>query len=30
LLRMVSEDRYCVDILTQINAVRVASHKIEE
>lgn len=30
LLRMVEEDRYCVDILTQINAVRVALQKVEE
>lgn len=29
LLRMVGEDRYCVDILTQINAVRAALHKVE-
>ena len=29
LLRMVEEDRYCVDILTQINAVRAALHKVE-
>ena len=27
--RMVEEDRYCVDILTQINAVRAALHKVE-
>ena len=30
LLRMVEGDRYCVDILTQINAVRAALHKVEE
>jgi DNA-binding FrmR family transcriptional regulator len=30
LLRMVENDRYCVDILTQINAVRAALHKVEE
>jgi DNA-binding FrmR family transcriptional regulator len=30
LLRMVEGDRYCVDILTQINAVRSALHKVEE
>ena len=30
LLRMVTEDRYCVDVLTQINAVRAALHKVEE
>ena len=27
---MVDEDRYCVDVLTQINAVRAALHKVEE
>jgi len=30
LSRMVDDDRYCVDILTQINAVRAALHKVEE
>ena len=30
LIRMVDDDRYCVDILTQINAVRAALHKVEE
>jgi DNA-binding FrmR family transcriptional regulator len=30
LLRMIDDDRYCVDILTQINAVRAALHKVEE
>jgi DNA-binding FrmR family transcriptional regulator len=30
LVRMVEEDRYCVDVLTQINAVRAALHKVEE
>jgi CsoR family transcriptional regulator, copper-sensing transcriptional repressor len=30
LLRMVEDDRYCVDILTQIDAVRSALHKVEE
>jgi DNA-binding FrmR family transcriptional regulator len=30
LLRMVEHDRYCVDILTQISAVRAALHKVEE
>jgi DNA-binding FrmR family transcriptional regulator len=30
LTRMVEEDRYCVDILTQIHAVRAALHKVEE
>ena len=29
LLRMVEVDRYCVDLLTQINAVRAALHKVE-
>ena len=29
-LRMIEEDRYCVDVLTQINAVRAALHKVEE
>lgn len=28
--RMVAQDRYCVDLLTQINAVRAALHKVEE
>ena len=28
--RMVGEDRYCVEVLTQINAVRAALHKVEE
>jgi DNA-binding FrmR family transcriptional regulator len=30
LTRMIGEDRYCVDILTQIHAVRAALHKVEE
>ena len=30
LQRMVAEDRYCVDMLTQISAVRAALHKVEE
>ena len=30
LLRMVEGDRYCVDVLTQINAVRAALHRVEE
>lgn len=30
LLRMVENDRYCVDVLTQIAAVRAALHKAEE
>lgn len=29
LLRMVEQDRYCVDVLTQIDAVRAALHKVE-
>ena len=29
LLRMVEDDRYCVEVLTQINAVRAALHKVE-
>jgi len=29
-LRMVERDRYCVDVLTQIAAVRAALHKVEE
>lgn len=28
--RMVDEDRYCIDIVTQIGAVRAALRKIEE
>jgi DNA-binding FrmR family transcriptional regulator len=28
-LRMVEEDRYCVDLLTQISAIRAALHKVE-
>jgi len=27
---MVEEERYCVDMLTQISAVRAALHKVEE
>lgn len=27
---MIDEDRYCVDVLTQINAVRAALHKVEQ
>lgn len=27
--RMVEDDRYCIDILTQISAVRAALHKVE-
>jgi len=30
LRRMVAQDRYCVDLLIQINAVRAALHKVEE
>ena len=30
LIRMIESDRYCVDVLTQINAVRAALHKVEE
>lgn len=26
---MVEGDRYCIDVLTQINAVRAALHKVE-
>ncbi len=29
-LRMIEEDRYCIDVLTQIAAVRAALHKVEE
>jgi DNA-binding FrmR family transcriptional regulator len=29
-LRMVEQDRYCVDILTQTGAIRAALHKVEE
>ena len=29
LLRMVEQERYCVDVLTQISAVRAALHKVE-
>lgn len=29
LLRMVEDDRYCIDVLTQINAVRAALHRVE-
>jgi DNA-binding FrmR family transcriptional regulator len=28
--RMVSEDRYCIDIITQISAARAALRRIEE
>ncbi len=30
LLRMVEEDRYCIDIVTQIAAVRAALRRVEE
>jgi DNA-binding FrmR family transcriptional regulator len=30
LARMLADDRYCVDVLTQIAAVRAALHKVEE
>jgi len=30
LLRMVEGDRYCVEVLTRINAVRAALHRVEE
>lgn len=30
LQRMVADDRYCIDVLTQIAAVRAALHKVEE
>jgi DNA-binding FrmR family transcriptional regulator len=30
LLRMVEEDRYCIDIVTQISAVRAALRRLEE
>ena len=28
--RMVDEDRYCIDVLTQVQAIRAALHKVEE
>jgi DNA-binding FrmR family transcriptional regulator len=28
--RMVEEDRYCIDVLTQVSAVRAALAKVEE
>jgi DNA-binding FrmR family transcriptional regulator len=28
-LRMIEQERYCVDVLTQISAVRAALHKVE-
>ncbi len=30
LSRMVEEDRYCIDIVTQLSAVRAALRKVEE
>jgi DNA-binding FrmR family transcriptional regulator len=30
LSRMVEEDRYCIDVVTQISAVRAALRKVEE
>ncbi len=30
LARMVEEDRYCIDVVTQIGAVRAALRKVEE
>jgi CsoR family transcriptional regulator, copper-sensing transcriptional repressor len=30
LLRMVEEDRYCIDVVTQISAVRAALRRAEE
>ena len=30
LSRMVEEDRYCIDIVTQISAVRAALRRVEE
>jgi DNA-binding FrmR family transcriptional regulator len=30
LARMVAEDRYCIDIVTQISAVRAALRRVEE
>jgi CsoR family transcriptional regulator, copper-sensing transcriptional repressor len=30
LARMVEEDRYCIDLVTQISAVRVALRRVEE
>lgn len=29
-VRMIDDDRYCVDILTQIAAIRAALHRVEE
>lgn len=30
LMRMVEEDRYCIDIITQVSAVRAALRRVEE
>jgi CsoR family transcriptional regulator, copper-sensing transcriptional repressor len=30
LVRMVEEDRYCVDVITQVQAVRAALKRVEE
>ncbi|MFZ2020070.1 MAG: metal-sensitive transcriptional regulator [Methyloceanibacter sp.] len=30
LIRMVAEDRYCIDVVTQISAARAALRKVEE
>ena len=30
LVRMVEEDRYCIDVVTQISAARAALRKVEE
>lgn len=30
LIRMLESDRYCIDILIQISAVRAALHKVEQ
>jgi DNA-binding FrmR family transcriptional regulator len=30
LLRMVNEDRYCIDVITQVSAVRAALKRVEE
>jgi DNA-binding FrmR family transcriptional regulator len=30
IVRMVEDDRYCIDVLTQISAIRAALHKVEE
>jgi DNA-binding FrmR family transcriptional regulator len=30
LLRMVQDDRYCIDVITQVSAVRAALKRVEE